>query len=498
MQNGLAKHWMWMLCVVLLGFAPIAQAGIFGESEAEKETRIAKHVAEVLREPNRLIAQAQQAVEAGDTEEGIRLFRKAQTAIEKIEASEDTSGSAFASLRLKKFHCVSMLDALALKQSEVMDVRQAVTDTSELAKRLAQERAELAAETQQEEETAVLRPPTLADQLAIEEAKVLSAKGKLEVAKANLDEAKQALAEQEKLFAEVVQIHTAADARYFMAEQELRKAERAAQSQAELAKLTDNMERAKRELEIVRERLQEIKAQQQPLQTAVSQAEQVMKTETQAAEKVNRSVAVLKKAIADEKEAARKKAAEEAAKAEAERQRLATETLKRKQAEAAKLQAAKTKAEAALKKEIEMCEALWQMKRIEAFEEHVTEALAKWPDSPELLLQLARLRLLEGQGEDALELISMVPNKGELGKRAAFVAAGAYLTLGKAMDAMKILEPVEKTWPKDPDVCYNMAVVLVRLPEIDPNRDIAAKYYTRSVELGGRRSLSLERRLNME
>jgi hypothetical protein len=69
---------------------------------------------------------------------------------------------------------------------------------------------------------------------------------------------------------------------------------------------------------------------------------------------------------------------------------------------------------------------------------------------------------------------------------------------GQAFEAMKILEPVMEAFPEDPDVYYNMAIVLVRLPEIDPKRDIAAKYYTRSVELGGCRSLTLERRLDME
>ena len=64
--------------------------------------------------------------------------------------------------------------------------------------------------------------------------------------------------------------------------------------------------------------------------------------------------------------------------------------------------------------------------------------------------------------------------------------------------AMKVLEPVMLANPKDPDVFYNMAVVLVRLPEVDPHREIAAKYYTKSIELGGRRSLVLERRLEME
>lgn len=511
------KQWTGWLLALLIGCAPMVHAGLFGESEEEKEARIAKHVADVLREPNKIIAQAQDAVEKGDTEEGIRLFRKAQTALEQIEQNEDTSGSAFASLRLKKFHCVSMLDALALKQSEVMDVRQAVTDTSELAARLAKERAELIAEAEAEENRNQLpRPPTLADQLAIEEAKVLQAQSAATQSRAERDRCQREMTAVQREFDEIAQMHTAADTRFFMAQQALQRAEREGKPRAELQALEEKVDAPRRELESVKERLQMVKEKLQAAKDALAAAESNAKAADAAVATAMKSVDVLRKAIADEAEAARKKAAEAKAKAEAEQQRLAAETLKRKQAEAeaaakarehaAKVAAerdaeakAKDEAEAkALKQELMLCEELWRMKRIETFEEHVTEALAKWPDTPELMLALARLRLIQGQEDDALELVSMISSKGTIGKQAAFVAAGAYMVKGLPMEAMKVLEPLEKTSPRDPDVCYNMAVVLVRLPEIDPNRDIAAQYYTRSVELGGKRSMVLERRLNME
>lgn len=511
------KQWTGLLLALLIGCAPVVQAGLFGESEEEKEARVAKHVADVLREPNKIIAQAQDAFEKGDIEEAIRLFRKAQTALEVIEQNEDTSGSAFASLRLKKFHCVSMLDALALKQSEVMDVRQAVTDTSDLAARLAQERAALIAEADaKENQNQLPKPPTLVDQLAIEEGKLMQAQSAAEQQRAALQQAKRAAEVAEKAFAEIAQMHAAADARLFTAEQAVLEAERKHKSKAEIAALTEKTLGPKRELEAVKTRLQEMKAKQQSAKDALAAAEAQAKTAETALETAQQAVNVLRQAIVDEKAAERKKAEEAKAAAEAERQRLAAETLKRKQAEAAAAArkreamakaaaaqdaAAKAKAEAdakALEKELQICEELWRMKRVESFEEHVAEALAKWPDEPQLMLHLARLRLIQGQEDDALELVSMIADKGEIGKKAAFVAAGAYMVKGLPMEAMKVLEPLEKTSPRDPDVCYNMAVVLVRLPEIDPNREIAAQYYTRSVELGGKRSLVLERRLNME
>lgn len=505
--------------LLLLGCCcmPVAHAGLFGESEEEKEARIAEHVADLLREPNRIIASAQEAVGQDDVEEGIRLFRKAQTMIEEIEAQEDTSGSAFATLRLKKFHCVSMLDALVLKQSEVMDVRQAVTDTSELAARLAQERADLVSEAEQKKNANNLpRPPTLADQLAIEEGKAQKARLDLERARTALGAAKQEAEAAKQAFTASAKAHVAADTTFFMADQSFRAAQQEGKSEAVLESLRAALDASRNELQKKREELAIAKERQRETTAAVSKAELAVKAMTVALTNAEKPVNVLRKAIADEEEAARKKAEAEKAEAEAEAQRLAAENLKRKQAEAAAAEKArahaakvaaerdaalKAKAEKEkqeLKKELAVCEELWNMKHVDAFEARVEKALARWTDSPELLVQLARLRLLQGREDDALELVAMTSGKGEVGKDAAFVAAGAYMVKNLPLEAMKVLEPILEASPEDPDVYYNMAVVLVRLPEVDPKRDIAAKYYTRSVELGGKRSLVLERRLGME
>ena len=63
---------------------------------------------------------------------------------------------------------------------------------------------------------------------------------------------------------------------------------------------------------------------------------------------------------------------------------------------------------------------------------------------------------------------------------------------------MRHLEKADKARPKDPRPYFNMAVAFLRMPTADPDRSIAAKFYVKSVELGGKRSLTLERRLNME
>ena len=71
---------VWAALAAVLLAAPARAFWPFGESEEEQAAALATHVAESLREPNKTIALAQDATEAGDTEEAIRLFRKAQDA----------------------------------------------------------------------------------------------------------------------------------------------------------------------------------------------------------------------------------------------------------------------------------------------------------------------------------------------------------------------------------------------------------------------------------
>lgn len=513
------KRTIVLVCIWSLCMTSAAYAGWFGETESERQVRLAKHVADVLREPNRVIAQAQEAVERNDIDEGVRLFRKAQKMLEQVEASEDTSGSAFATFRLKKFHCISMLDALVLRQSEVMDVRQAVTDTSDLAKRLAEERAALAREAEEEkkkEEKALPKPPTPADQLAVEEAKLTAARAQLTQARAAAQRAEAESKQAQERFTAVARAHTALDAQVFTAKHSVTQAKKEGKSAAVVEALTATANAAADELQKAKQELEAAKAQVAAAETAQKEAAERVKTAEKAVSEAECPVVVLRKAIADEAEAKRKKLAEEKAAAAAEKKRLEVERLKAKQAaaesaakarakaakEAEKRDAAlKAKAEAdakELKKEVQMCEELWKMKHVDALEKRVGEALVKWPEAAPLLVQLARLRLLQGEDDAALELVSMISEKGEVGKRAAFVAAGAYLVKGQPLNAMKILEPILEAYPKDPDVYYNMATVFVRLPEADPKREIASKYYIRSIELGGRRSVTLEQRLGME
>ncbi|MGN0890486.1 MAG: tetratricopeptide repeat protein, partial [Candidatus Spyradenecus sp.] len=237
-------------------------------------------------------------------------------------------------------------------------------------------------------------------------------------------------------------------------------------------------------------------------------AEKLRKAEG-ALKDARQAVEVIEQAIAREK-------AEAEARAKAEQERLEAEALARKQAQAeeiARMRAAqaKQKAEAdaqakaaaeadaqARAHAVAMCTEFWNNKLVDRLEERLGESLAKWPDEPELLVLLARLRLLQGRADDALELVETVPATGATGRKARMVAAGVYLSKNLPMEAMKVLEALMREDPRDPDACFNMAVTMLRLPAIDPKRDLAAKYYTRSVQLGGKRSLAMEQRLEME
>ena len=76
-----------VLMALVACLAGPAAAWPFGDSEEEQAAEVATRVAEALREPNRLIVQAQEATQKGDVEEAIRLFRRAQMLLEQTEAS---------------------------------------------------------------------------------------------------------------------------------------------------------------------------------------------------------------------------------------------------------------------------------------------------------------------------------------------------------------------------------------------------------------------------
>ena len=496
---------LFLLLVAALACAPV-RAGWFSDDE---EVAQAKHVADLLREPSKLISQAQDAFDKGNLEESIRLFAEARERFREIEQKEDTSGAAFAPLRLKKFRCISMLDALALQRANTQDRRQAVTDTSDLEARLAKERTTVKEGREAEAKAkATPVPPNDAQLLAEAEAALPKAQAFAKDAAETLAKVEAEVRSAGEAFAEAAKRNTAADAAAFVAQSAATKAQaeegNAGEATAALLKAKTEAAQAQEALKLARARLDDATARRKVAEINAVRAQGAADEARLRAETLRKAVAAQKAKAEEERKAQEALEAKELLRRQQEAERLAAEERERVRAAQAKAQAdAKAKADAeaaqkALKQAIAQCEELWRLKRVEALEQKLATCAGKWPEQPEFLALLAKLRLTQNRPDDALELAAMVPAKGAAGAQARLVAAGAYLAKGRPTEAMRVLEEAMKADPKSPAPYFNMAVTLLRLPEIDPDRALAARYYTQSVELGGKRSGALERRLGME
>jgi hypothetical protein len=501
--------------------APAYALWPFSKSEEELQAEAAIRVAELLRKPKGTMAQAQIAIEEGDLEGAIQLYRQAISEFNDIERTEDTSGSIFSELRIKKFHCSSMLDALILRRSEVMDVRRAVSDTSELEARLAQEREALKKENQkkssQKKSTAATNE-TISNVheklLKEEEQKLALARQEVQKIKHKMVLAQKTFNESQAAFDALAKQHTEADSNAFLAQRNYRQIssdENASKKDIASAKqIADNAtayaKQVKTELEKIRA---ELKASEEALeQTEIEQINANENLKRISWQVENRRELAQKEA---EKQRLAKKAAEEEARKSQEainllkKQKEAEENIRfAKEQEEKKLQAdAISRAEAEklrqrLELELDLCEDLWKSKDIDELERRLMTNCEQWPNEHIFLIYLARIRLLQERVDDALDLVGLIPESGQTGLQARLIAAAVYLKKNQPEEAKKVLEQAMKDAPNAPEPYFNMAITLLRLPRLDPNRDISAKYYTRSVELGGKRSFLLERRLEMK
>ncbi len=498
--------WLCLLCA-----SPMMAGFFWGDNDTEIEAERAEKVADLMREPRVKIAEAQLLADEGKIEDAIAMFREAQTMIEKIESENDTSDVSFASLRLTKFHCISMLDDLILRRVKVNDTRQAVTDTSDLEARLKQEREAL----KQSEEAArkkdeAPKPPTLQELLPDLEAKVVATQAIVTEQTAKLAEARQASQTLQEEIRAASQAYTRADGIRFIVETALRQGTPIdAATEAMLPKTDDNSPEAKlaaaeAAVATCKQALDALVDSKLPMVEAIAAAERSVNEAKEALKQATVERDAVLKAIQAEVEAAKAKAlAEEKAKAEAaeaERKRLAAEELKRQQAAAAA--AAKAKAEALAKqKELETslawCEEMWHQKRIDTLEKALAEVFEASPNEPRALILLAKLRILQGRAQDALELVAFVPDIDAQAANAQVVAAAAYVALNRPMEAMSMLELALKSNPTLPAPYMNMATVLMMLPAGQSQPEIAEQYYRKAVELGAKRNRTLEKKLNI-
>lgn len=484
--------------LALLLFTPRTLSAFwpFGDSEAESEAALAERVSDLMRDPRRVIAEAQMAADDGNIEEAIARFREAQRMIEAIERQNDTSDSAFAALRLAKFHCISMLDDLVLRRAKVTDTRQAVTDTDALEAQLAKEReAQRAAEAADATEKPAA-PPTLREQLTKLEAAEKDARSRWNEAAKAVEAAKAEKDAAQNAFLEAARAHTRADGLCMVARTKAKDADDEALLRAEAdrnqakARLTEAKERTAKSEALLAEAERKLAESQAALTQALTACDTV------------------RDAIA--REEAESKAREEAekAKAEAERKRLEAEALLKRQKAAEAAAAARAIAEREAKRadaekakarehRLAWCEEMWNRKDVDTLEQELSDILEEKPDEARALTLLAQLRLLQGRAADALDLTALVPAGGTAGLRAKMVAAGAYVALKRPFDAMRILEQAMKDDPAAPAPYLNMATLLMTLPAGSSNPEIAEQYYRKAVTLGAKRSLPLERKLGI-
>lgn len=492
----------------------------FSKSEEELQAEAADRVSKLLRKPKQTMVKAQHAIEENDLEGAIKLYRQAIAEFEEIEHSEDTSGSIFSDLRFKKFQCTSMLDGLILKRSEVMDVRRAISDTSELEARLAKEREEL--KQKEKAERAKQHPPSpekalpnvYNDLLKEEEAALAKAKQDVQRLKHQMTLAKKEFDDLKVSFDALAKRHTEADSNAYLAQRNYRQiAANEDASEKDIASAKQIAETVTAEAKAIKVELDNVRTALATAEETLAQTEMENLTATDMLKKAESRVK-MRRQIARQ-EAEKQRLAEKAAAEEARKTQEAANLL-RKQKEAeeharlAKLaeeeklkQDAKARAEAEklrhrLSLELDLCEDLWIEKEVDELERRLMKNCEQWPNEPIFLIYLARLRLLQDRVDDALDLAELIPASGKHGLQARLIAAAVYLKKNQPEEAKKVLEQAMKDAPTAPEPYFNMAITFLRLPMLDPNRDIAAKFYTRSVELGGKRSLLLERRLEMK
>jgi len=129
---------MGIICVCWLCCVQTAAAWPFGGS---KEKRKEEVVMELLREPTRLMNEAQDAEADGRGEAAVAQYREALEQLQMIEKAQDTTGTEFAPLRFKRAMCETMIDRILFDKAEKFERTVTVSDTSSLYQRLQEERA---------------------------------------------------------------------------------------------------------------------------------------------------------------------------------------------------------------------------------------------------------------------------------------------------------------------------------------------------------------------
>lgn len=131
----------------------------FGSDDMSEE---APRISELMEPATELIDEASDLAAYGKIDESVEKYRKALDELDRIEREnpERSKGAEFATLRNKRAYVNAAIDSMLLSQVKQNARVVAVSDTTELEKRLAEERGEkLKSEVEQRSETSsTVRP----------------------------------------------------------------------------------------------------------------------------------------------------------------------------------------------------------------------------------------------------------------------------------------------------------------------------------------------------
>ena len=128
--------------LVLAGGVQASWYWPFGSDEGPEESP--RRISELMEPASKLIDDASDLAADGKVDESVETYRKALMELDRVEREnpERAKGSEFATLRNKRAYVNAAIDSLLLSQVKRNAKAVAVSDTTELEEKLAQERGE--------------------------------------------------------------------------------------------------------------------------------------------------------------------------------------------------------------------------------------------------------------------------------------------------------------------------------------------------------------------
>ena len=127
----------------MLALACGVQASWYWPFGSDEESADEPRISELMEPATELIDEASDLAADGKIDESVEKYRKALNELDRIEMEnpERSKGSEFATLRNKRAYVNAAIDSMLLSQVQQNAKVVAVSDTTELEKRLAEERA---------------------------------------------------------------------------------------------------------------------------------------------------------------------------------------------------------------------------------------------------------------------------------------------------------------------------------------------------------------------